>query len=94
MKVIKYPRASKKYILRLILSALIATIPVAIFMNPFWKKIEMPDSQKATMLFFLQGAGLFFGNFVLVGLAPVILSKLRLEDYFSHDEARHLLTYR
>lgn len=54
----------------------------------------MPDSQKATMLFFLQGAGLFFGNFVLVGLAPVILSKLRLEDYFSHDEARHLLTYR
>ncbi len=54
----------------------------------------MTDAQKAIMLFFLQSAGLFWGNFVLVGLAPVILSKLRLEDYFSHDEGKHLLTYR
>ncbi len=39
MKVIKYPRSSKKYIIRLVLSALLAVIPVAIFMNPLWKKL-------------------------------------------------------
>jgi hypothetical protein len=39
MKVIKFPRGSKKYIIRLILSGLLAFIPVAIFMNPLWKKL-------------------------------------------------------
>lgn len=73
MKVIKYKRNSKKYIIRLILSALMAAIPVAIFMNPFWKKIDLPDQQMAIMLFFLQGTGLLLGNFVLVGLGPVLL---------------------
>ena len=43
MKVIRYPRSSKKYILRLILSALLAVVPVAIFMNPFWKKLDLSD---------------------------------------------------
>ena len=78
MKAIRYPRASKKYIVRLILSALMAAIPVAIFMNPLWKKIDIPDSQKAVMLFFLQSAGLMLGKFVLVGLGPAILSRLKL----------------
>lgn len=41
MKVIRYRRNSKKYIIRLILSALMAGVPVAIFMNPFWKKIDL-----------------------------------------------------
>lgn len=78
MKVIRYPRSSKKYILRLILSALLAVIPVAIFMNPFWKKLDLSDSNMAVMLFFLQSAGLMGGNFVLVGFAPYILGKLKL----------------
>ncbi len=78
MKVVTYPRSSKKYILRLILSALLAIIPVAIFLNPFWKKIELPTEKMAVMLFFLQSGGLMGGNFVLVGLAPAILSKLKL----------------
>lgn len=85
MKVIKYPRRSKKYILRLILSALLAVIPVAIFMNPLWKNIELEDADMAVLLFFLQSAGLMSGNFVLVGLGPAILSKLKLEDYLTHD---------
>lgn len=78
MKAIKYPRTSKKYIIRLILSAILAIIPVAIFLNPFWKKIDLTDSQMAILLFFLQSAGLMSGNFVLVGLAPAILSRLKL----------------
>ena len=41
MKVIKFERGSKKYIIRLILSAIIAAIPVAIFMNPLWKNIDL-----------------------------------------------------
>lgn len=43
MKVVAYPRSNKKYIIRLILSALFAAIPVALFMNPFWKKINLVD---------------------------------------------------
>ena len=78
MKVIKYPRSSKKYIMRLVLSALLAVIPVAIFMNPLWKTLNLTDSSMAVMLFFLQSAGLMGGNFVLVGLAPYILDKLML----------------
>lgn len=85
MKVIKYKRISKKYILRLIFSACLAVIPVAIFMNPFWKKIDLPDKQMAIMLYFLQGAGLLTANFVLVGLAPSVLARCKLEDYFTHD---------
>jgi len=42
----------------------------------------------ALLLYFLQGAGLMSGCFVLVGLAPAILSRLKLEDYFTHDEGR------
>jgi len=41
MKVIKFGRGSKKYIIRLLLSALFAIVPVAIFMNPLWKKIDL-----------------------------------------------------
>jgi len=43
MRVVTYPRSSKKYIFRLILSAIIAGIPVALFMNPFWKNIRIQD---------------------------------------------------
>lgn len=78
MKVIKFKRSSKKYIIRLILSALMAVIPVAIFLNPFWKKIDLPDKDMAIMLYFLQSAGLMSGNFVLVGLGPTILAKFKL----------------
>lgn len=84
MKVVIYPRSTKKYLIRLVLSAVFAAIPVAIFMNPYWKRIDLPDPQMAVMLFFLQGAGLMSGNFVLVGLGPTILSRLNLEDYFTH----------
>lgn len=78
MKVISYPRSTKKYLIRLILSALFAGIPVAIFMNPFWKKIDLPVEKMSIMLYFLQSLGLMCGNFVLVGLGPTILSRLRL----------------
>lgn len=37
MKVIMYKRNSMKYVIRLILSVLMAIIPVALFMNPLWK---------------------------------------------------------
>lgn len=73
MRVIKFPRASKKYVLRLILSVLLAVVPVAIFMNPLWKKMNLPDEKMSIVLYFLQSAGLLLGNFVLVGFAPVIL---------------------
>lgn len=85
MKVVVYPRSTKKYIIRLILSAIFAAIPVAIFMNPFWKKVDLPDADMAIMLFFLQSAGLMAGNFVLVGLGPTILSRFKLENYFTHE---------
>lgn len=85
MKVVIYPRSTKKYIIRLILSAIFASIPVAIFMNPFWKKLDLSDENMAIMLFFLQSAGLMAGNFVLVGLGPTMLSRLKLENYFTHD---------
>lgn len=73
MRVIKFPRASKKYFLRLILSVLLAVVPVAIFMNPLWKKMSLQDEKMSIVLYFLQSAGLLLGNFVLVGFAPVIL---------------------
>jgi len=50
-----------------------ALIPVIFFMNPFWKKIDLPDDRMATMLYFLQCGAMLFGNYVLVGLAPAIL---------------------
>lgn len=64
--------------MRLLLSALLAVIPVAIFMNPLWKNIELDDPDMAVMLFFLQSAGLMAGNFVLVGFGPYILDKFKL----------------
>jgi hypothetical protein len=73
MKVVSYERNSKKYILRLILSALMALIPVIFFMNPLWKKIDLSDDRMAIMLYFLQSSAMLFGNYVLVGLAPAIL---------------------
>lgn len=78
MKVISYKRNSRKYIIRLILSVLMAIVPVALFMNPLWKKLDLTDTNMAILLFFLQGAGLGLGNFVLVGLGPVMLEKCKL----------------
>lgn len=50
-----------------------ALIPVIFFMNPLWKKIELPDDRMAIMLYFLQSLAMLLGNYVLVGLAPAIL---------------------
>lgn len=63
MKVIRFKRNSKKYIIRLILSALMAAVPVAIFMNPLWKKIDLSDRNMAIMLFFLARCWTLFWEF-------------------------------
>jgi hypothetical protein len=41
MKVIMYNRVSKKYFIRLGVTVGLALIPVALFMNPLWRNIEL-----------------------------------------------------
>jgi hypothetical protein len=79
MKVILYPRRSKKYMLRVIVAIVLGALPLAVFMNPLWSKIILPDTAMVFMLYFLQGIGLTLGGFMLVGIAPTLLDKAKLE---------------
>jgi hypothetical protein len=81
MKVTVHKRNSKEFLLRVILTILMALIPLGLLMNPLWKKIELSNDRMAIMLYFLQGIGLLTASFILVGFAPTVLNKLKLEHY-------------
>lgn len=78
MKKTTFPRLSANFFKRLIITVLIALVPVIIFLNPFWKKIDLETRSKAILLWALQSLGLLTSITLMVWLAPLIGSKFNL----------------
>ena len=76
-----YTRLSGKYVARFLLTIVVGVIPVAIFMNPLWEKINTGTEGHALIIWACQTVAFFFGTFFLVVLAPLFCDYLGLETH-------------
>ena len=79
LKKLSYPRMSWKFLAYLMTVIIVALIPVSIFMNPHWKKVEMKD--KALFLWIFNSLGFIFGILCLVVVSAYFLKFFGLDHY-------------
>lgn len=79
LKKLSYPRLSWKFMAYLLTTITVAMIPVAIFLNPKWKKVNVKE--QALMLWFLHIMGFVFGIFSLVVVSSYLLTYFGLDHY-------------
>lgn len=80
-KMLHYSRMSLKFIGKFILTLIITLIPLVVFMNPLWNKIQTDTLGKALIKWACQNVALFMGTFFIVYVAPEIAHKCGLEEY-------------
>lgn len=66
-----YSRLSLRFVARFIILIVFAAIPLAIFLNPLWAKIDVSVSSLAVILWICQMLGFLLGLIMLVLVAPL-----------------------
>ena len=79
LKKFSYPKLSWKFLAYLLTTIVVALIPVAIFLNPEWKKVNI--QLQGLLLWIFNGLGFSFGIIALVGVSPYLLRVFGLDDY-------------
>jgi membrane protease YdiL (CAAX protease family) len=82
LKRFAYGRTTLKYLYILLVTLLITIIPVLIFLNPFWKKIQSLQNNPNGMSFLLwfnNLMGFFFGIFFLISVSSHVHKYLKLD---------------
>ncbi len=60
---------------------LLAAIPAAIFLNPFWGDINTAVENLALIIWICQSFGFFFAIIMLLLVSPVVGRRWGLEEY-------------
>jgi ABC-type uncharacterized transport system YnjBCD permease subunit len=79
LKKFNYSKLSCKFLAYLITTVVVSLIPVALFLNPYWKKLNF--RYQGLLLWFLHGIGISFGIISLVAISPYLLRVFKLDDY-------------
>lgn len=77
-KTLDYSRISVKFIAKFILTIVMTVIPLVIFMNPLWNRIQTSDIGKTMIKWACQNCAFFFATFFIIFLSPLILELLGL----------------
>ena len=77
MKRSKFRRKSIKFLKKILLTIILALIPLGIFLNPLWSKISLTTEDFSLLIWFLYSLGLMSGMFLLI-IAPNILEMCKL----------------
>lgn len=75
---LSYTRLSLKFIARIVVQIICAAIPLAIFLNPGWSKIDVDTTWLAVILWVCQSLGFFFAILMLVLISSMLLKKWQL----------------
>jgi membrane-anchored glycerophosphoryl diester phosphodiesterase (GDPDase) len=84
-KPLAYTRLSWKFIGRLLLIIVLAAIPAAIFLNPFWADISNDNSVIAVIIWITQSIGFFLAIIMILLVAPVLCGKAGFELFKSSE---------
>lgn len=79
LKKFAHSRKTLKYWAYLGVIVLTSLIPVALFLNPFWKKIDSPNLP--VIIWITHAFGFIFGIVCMVGLSSYILKRLGLHEH-------------
>jgi hypothetical protein len=79
LKKLSYRRFSCKFVGYLLTTVIISLIPIVIFLNPLWKKINF--EYLGVLLWLTHGIGISFGIVSLIGISPYFLRLFKLDDY-------------
>lgn len=71
-RLLSYSRLSIKFIVRLLLTIIVAAIPLIIFLNPLWHEIKT-DSMGTTMIAWAtNNLAFFFATFLILYMSPIL----------------------
>ena len=76
-----YTRLSFKFLGKIVVTLIVPVAILAIFLNPLWNKIDLPDEGKSLLIWACQTVGFFMATFSLIYLIPIINNKFGLELY-------------
>jgi len=71
-KVLGYTRLSFKFAGRLVLTIVMAVIPLAVFLNPLWNRIHSNNMGEALIKWATQNAAFFLAIFFIICIVPKI----------------------
>lgn len=72
-KPLDYSRISLKFLAKFIITIIITVIPLIIFMNPLWGRIETTDIGKTMIKWAIQNVAFFLATFFIVFVSPLLL---------------------
>jgi len=78
-KILNYSRPSLKFIGKLIITIVIGLIPIVIFLNPLWHKINTSIVGKALIIWACNNIAFFLAIFMILIVVPEIGEKFGLE---------------
>lgn len=78
---LNYSRCSKKFVGYVFLTIITSAIPVIMFLNPWWRLIDLPDKSMAALVWAMNILGFSFGILVLVAISPRFVARMGLAEY-------------
>lgn len=82
---LSYSRCSGKFVGYVFLTIISSAIPVLVFLNPWWKLIELPEDNKAALIWAMNILGFSIGILVLVAVSPRFVARMGLAEYAELD---------
>lgn len=73
-----YSRFSVKFVARVIVQIILTAIPLVLFLNPGWSKIDVGTAWLAVILWACQSIGFFLAIIMLVVVSSILLKKCQI----------------
>jgi hypothetical protein len=80
-KIFGYTRCSGKFVGKVLITIIVGVIPLLVFMNPLWDRIETTSAALASINWVCSNIAFFLATFNILFLGPIIGEKLGLEVY-------------
>lgn len=80
-RLLSYSRLSIKFIARLLLTIVVAAIPLVLFLNPLWHEIRTDDIGTTMIAWTCNNLAFFLATFLILYMSPILGEKLGLEGY-------------
>lgn len=84
-QMLSYSRLSLRFLGKIIITICLGVVPLAIFLNPLWNRIQTSDIGKTMIEWATMNIALFFAIFFIVYLSPIINGLLGLEQYKNYS---------
>jgi len=72
IKILHYSRISVKFFAKFLLTIAITAIPLIVFMNPLWQRIQADTIGKAMISWGCQNIAFFLATFIIICIIPII----------------------